>query len=399
MIHAFLSASGGDRASHCPPAYALDEGPREESDDARNGTDGHAYLERLQSTSRDEALAFCPDSMRDLCASIDLRDVPKGEAEIAYVYDVATDTAVRLGRIEHRAYEKALGRPLAATEIPCTIDLVSPHEHTMLVTDWKFGFEGVPNPRTSMQLALGALCVSRAHGLDEVLVQIGRIDSVGAIHYDGCELDAFALEDAADRWRTIWTKVQAARDAIANGETLVTTPGDHCRYCPAKASCPSFAGIARELLAPGSDWLARARTLIQDDDGAAADLWMKVQRARELLATVQGLLDARATERPFAIPGGMVVRQVETKRDAVKSPRVVRDVLAEFYGEEAANAAVETELHTTKGAIEKVAKAHAPRGKGAEETRRVLTVLRERNAIVTNTGTSVEAVEAKRGAA
>ena len=396
MNHAFLSASGGDRSEACPAAYALPADPRTESDDAARGTDGHAYLERLQSMSRDESLALCGPA-RETCEGIGPDDVPNGEAEIAYVWDVATDTVIKLGRIEHRGYAKALGRPLRDTEIPCTVDLVWDHPNTgRAVRDWKFGhWESVPDPRTSMQLALGALCVARDEHRDVVTVEIARVTTAGGIELDDHDHDAFSLEDAADRWRTAWTMVTAMRGAVANGESITTNPGEHCRWCPAKGSCPSFAGIARELLAPGSDWLSRAKTLI-DDDAVAADLWLKVQRGRELLATMQGLLEARAVERPFALPDGMIVRQVETSRDSVANPKIVLEVLTDLYGAEVASAVVATKLHTTKGAIEKAAAAQAPKGQGAKETRRVLTVLRERNAIVTSTGVSVEAVEPKR---
>ena len=396
LNYSYLSASGGDRALKCPPAFALPRAERIGDDsDARNGTEIHSFCERMQTMPRAEALALCPDEVRDTCAAIDTTDIPHGHAELAFVYDVATDTAVCLGKIPHREYAKALGRPLKDSEIPCTIDLVIHTEPDHWeASDWKSGYESVPDPETSMQMGIAAVCLARVYG-GTTEVSVRRIGSDGQIHVATAELDTFAIEDCADRWRTAWALVTAARNELANGGTLATNPGDWCKFCDAKANCPSFAGIARELLAPGSDWLSRAKTLI-DDDAVAADLWLKVQRGRELLATMQGLLEARAVERPFALPDGMIVRQVETSRDSVANPKIVLEVLTDLYGAEVASAVVATKLHTTKGAIEKAAAAQAPKGQGAKETRRVLTVLRERNAIVTSTGVSVEAVEPKR---
>jgi hypothetical protein len=183
---------------------------------------------------------------------------------------------------------------------------------------------------------------------------------------------------------------------VSHGGSVAVTPSSACKWCPAKANCPAFAGITRELLAPGNDWLDKARTAIESDDNLAAELWLKVSRARELLQTLQGLLDARAVERPFALPDGSVVREVETKKDAVKNARVVRDVLSELFGAEVANAAVETELHTTKGAIEKAVAEAVPKGDGTKEKKRVLAVLKERGGIETRTGKTVAVTEPKK---
>lgn len=401
MSHAYLSASGGDRAAACPAAYALPADPRTETDDGSRGTAIHAYLESLQTMPHADALRACADSVRATCESILLAEVPRGAAEVAYVWDAATDTAACLGKIEHRGYAAALGRPLKPTEIPCTIDLVYGDTETgSRVLDWKTGYENIPDPRTSMQLGLAAICLARAGGLEAVTVVVARVGMDGQIYMDDHDYDSFGLEDMADRWRTVWARVEATRAALAEGDAIATSPGPHCRYCPATGSCPQFAGIARELLSPGSDWLARARTLIRDD-GEAAALWVKVSRARELLGTLQGLLEARAVERPFRLPDGREVREVECKRDAVKSARTVADVLLELYGADVSSDAVETELHTTKGAIEKAVGKHAKAvgTKAAPEVRRALTVLRERGAVEERRYTNVEAVEPRKGAA
>jgi hypothetical protein len=111
MRPAFLSASGGDRADACPPSYALPESERVQDDDADRGTMVHTFLELVQTSSRDVVLASTPEAVREICAAIDMRDVPKGEAEIAYVYDVESGEVQKLGRIAHRGYEAALGPP------------------------------------------------------------------------------------------------------------------------------------------------------------------------------------------------------------------------------------------------------------------------------------------------
>jgi hypothetical protein len=112
--------------------------------------------------------------------------------------------------------------------VPCTIDLVYDGSRRT-VRDWKTGFEGVPDPATSLQLGLGALCVARDEWLDEVDVEIARIDSAGGTHInephgEPIMLDAFALDEMADRWRSVVRGVLSARETIAAGGTVATNP-------------------------------------------------------------------------------------------------------------------------------------------------------------------------------
>ena len=82
-------------------------------------------------------------------------------------------------------------------------------------------------------------------------------------------------------WSAALAAVMDARQRYSRGEELAVNPGDHCKWCPAKAACPQFANDARGEIVldrPG-DWVARFEAAIVQDDGAAT-WWAKLARAR-----------------------------------------------------------------------------------------------------------------------
>lgn len=381
-----LSGSGGDRAVACPAAFAIEAGTEQRSDDGTAGTAIHAFLEAVQATDRDTALARAPDEVADVCAAIDVAALPKGDAEVAYIWDAETDTARCLGRIEHRKYPK-----LRPAEIPCTIDLVARVGGEIpLVWEYKTGYDNVPRADASMQLGLEVLAVARTLGVSEVEGAIVRVGGDGHLHVDSKMFDTFALDDVAEEWREALRGVHEARARIAAGHKPDVVPGDHCRYCAAKANCPAFAGVARELLAPGNDWLARVRTTIADDRGAA-DVWQKLAVAESMLRTVRGIVEERARERPFQLPDGSTVREVVGRREGVESAEKALEALRGLYGD-VAESAFKRRLSTTKEAIKTLAESRVGHGEGAAEVRRVLAVLREHKAIVPTETRSVQVV-------
>jgi len=377
-----LSASGGDRAQLCPPSCALHAEKDEGTVHSERGTAIHAYLADLASgIPRDEALARVAPEYRDACSWINPDDVPRGLVEIAYIYDVATDTARCLGRIEHRKYPRC-----EPSEIPCTIDLVySDDGGHDTVRDWKTGHERPGNPATAMQLALNALAVSRCGGTVDA-VEFAIVGNDGGIDIARHDIDDWQLDAWADAWRETWERVQEARAVVARGEMPMVNPGDaQCQYCRCKPSCPAYATDARALAVPlPANWLGTFRAEIESDESAAT-WWTKIARMREILDAFESALKERAALRPFALADGQVVSERTSSRDKVVRPDVAYRVLVDTCGAAVADATCPAMRETTKGAIEKAVKA------AGGDVKLVLRMMRESKAIESKESKTVEA--------
>lgn len=238
-----LSASGIARAAACPASCALPCVQSPQSTHASAGSAVHAYLEALQSLPREQALAAVPEEHQVWCSAIPLDSIPRGVPEVALAYDVRTGRARRLDTT-------ARDYTVASSEIAGTCDLyVAPTATSPArVIDWKTGTWAQRDPEAHRpQLALYALGLARLHALDEIdaeVVSIGDDGSVSVVARWSFDLDALA-EVAASVRRT-HERVQTARATAP--ALLDVREGEHCRYCPAWASCPAkLAGIRAVL--------------------------------------------------------------------------------------------------------------------------------------------------------
>ena len=101
-----ISASKLELLERCPAAGALPVVWEESTDAQLAGTARHRYLQRAREVGPVEALAEIPldAPWRGQCEAIPLDEVPDGEHELAYAYDVEADTARCLGPWLDRAY-------------------------------------------------------------------------------------------------------------------------------------------------------------------------------------------------------------------------------------------------------------------------------------------------------
>mgnify|MGYP000865174944 CR=1 FL=1 len=240
-MSATLTASGIARAHACPAAYALPSVQTPPSEHASAGSAMHAFLDALQTRTRDDALTTVPEEHRAWCAAIDPTRIPRGQPEIALAYDVFSGRARRL---DVRAREYAV----LETEIAGTCDLYVPAIGTdpARVIDWKTGTWSAATPESHRpQLALYALMLARAEGLDEIraeVVSIGDDSSVRVVASWDYDLDTLA--ETAVSVRKTWARVQQARSA----SSVDVREGEHCRYCPAWNACPAKLAAVRAVL-------------------------------------------------------------------------------------------------------------------------------------------------------
>jgi hypothetical protein len=114
------------------------------------------------------------------------------------------------------------------------------------VIDWKTGTWSATTPDSHRpQLALYALMLARAEGLDEIraeVVSIGDDSTVRVVASWDYDIDT--LTETAASVRRTWARVQQARAAGA----VDVREGEHCRYCPAWSACPAKVNAVRAVL-------------------------------------------------------------------------------------------------------------------------------------------------------
>jgi hypothetical protein len=340
----------------CPAAGALPAVWTEANDAMRAGTARHRFIERAAEIGRDAALDEVPADApwREQCEALDLDTLPRGEHEVAYAVDVATDTARRLGAWLGRAYD------VSASEVSGTADLIaapSAERPRWLVVDFK-GDEEVEPAGVNLQLGFFALCLARLHQVDEVDVAIVYLRHGGGMRWDRATLGPFDLEAVAERLRGIAARIAAASAVLAAGGTPDVSMGLHCRRCPALLACPAQTAAARALLAapPTNDALAQAT---HDEAGAA---WVQVKVLGELADRLRAVLGARAEVSGLPLPGGERLVPVETNRRALVMEKAEPVLRARFGAQ--VDSLVERSLRTD--AVAKLARQLAP-GKGVKK--------------------------------
>jgi len=357
-VTAGITASRLELLARCPTAAALPAVWTESTDDQVAGTGRHRYLERAPLVGRDAALAEIPAdaSWRATCEAIDVSEVPQGTAEIAYAYDVATDTARGLGQWLGRAYV------VGPTEVSGTADLVCPptaERPRWLVVDWK-GDEEVERAATNIQLGLYGLAVARVHGLDEIDVAVGYIGHTGAIRWDRATLGVFELEAVAARVREVHAAVETARASAVRDYST----GYHCRRCPAMSMCPAQVAIVRAWSSSAagvetSELVAAYPKLTDEEAGAA---WERLAVLGEMLDAARAALRARAEIKGLPLSGGAVLMPVEVPRRSVVMDRAMPVLRARFGAQ--ADEAVDRSM--TAESIARLARQLAP-GKGQKK--------------------------------
>lgn len=153
--------------------------------------------------------------------------------EIKFVYHGHDGTASVLNLEGHREYGDLL-----ETDIPGTQDVVIRGFKVGEVWDYKTG--RMPSPAGNEQLLHGALCVSKTiapHAAYFLLgIQQPREGKKPRAKDWWC--DFITLEEFEDDIQHALVRAKQDREAINAGEVPDVTPGEWCRFCPAKLACP-----------------------------------------------------------------------------------------------------------------------------------------------------------------
>lgn len=233
--HALLSASGSHKWLHCTPSARLEQTlPDPGSTFAEEGTHAHKIAELKLRKQFIE-----PMNMRTFTAAL-----KKLQKDPLYQEEMLRHTDTYLDYIQgivhsftttpYVAIEKRLDYSQYVPEGYGTGDCVIISGNTLHIIDLKYG-KGVPvyaqdNPQMKLY-ALGAyLAYSILFAIDTVKMAIvqPRLDSISE--------QSIAVEDLLAWADTITPLAQKA--FVGLGEFV---PGDHCRFCLAKATCRARA--------------------------------------------------------------------------------------------------------------------------------------------------------------
>ncbi len=308
-----LTGSGMDRAEACPASAALPAIQGGTSKAAEYGNAIHKYLEDGTITPGYE----------DDCAGVDLEFArPRSDnewREATYAWNPATRTGLFVGCGLERDYSA-----VPPGSIPVTLDRVWIADHGLLhVDDYKTGRD-LPNADT-LQLGLGAICTSKAY--QDVVVSLVHLPEGGPDARVSKALDAIDLGLIEDRVAAVWAHVQAARAVVASGKTPDVRVGPHCKYCPAMASCPAYAGLVRKML--GTEDMVSAIEIMPFENVAAA--YLQVQMAEGMVEKLKDACTARLAQAdgPVPLPNGGAIKAISTERRYVTLAKA-KPVFAEF---------------------------------------------------------------------
>jgi RecB family exonuclease len=289
------SFSQWNRATACPASETLPH-VRIQNAHASEGTALHAFMQIYLESGwdRDAALRFMQANHAAyydaaLALPVDMLTWPaRAAAEVACRVNLLTGAAevgVELGG--HRAYPQA--RP--AWEVWGTLDVVGDIAgRTVIVRDYKFGFDPQDQPGESWQMRLAAMAVfgDRVNfpHVESVETQIVTVRD-GLFHVD----PHVFTRAACDAYRQ---EALAIAAALYAGDTGTPTTGDHCTYCPAFKACPAQVGLLMQLVS--GEEVA--------DGLALAEQVRAIDRARKVLDKTHKEMKALALREPIDLGDG-----------------------------------------------------------------------------------------------
>lgn len=317
-----LSSSKLELLDRCEGAFTLPwrDNPNQWSD---GGNERHAVDE--QSINSGDV----PEEYTDRWPGLAWR------SEVAYMYDVSSDTARYLGCGIGRAYGDQ--RPF---EVPGTIDVegrgFDANGRSMLVTVDKKGFEAQTPADRHPQVRFLALAAARVQSADRIVVAIRP--ELGPI--DENEVDpVFDLDVIAHDVRQRVIRAAAVRAEARAGRIVPFNTGRWCRWCPAFDDCPRQAEL-RALVVREDDDPGLALQVFVDDDNAsdAYDLWKRIGILHKRIGEQ---LYRHAASRPIPLRNGKMFGPHNKLGNEKLDGDSVYAIVKERHGQELADAAVD----------------------------------------------------------
>lgn len=343
-----ITASQLPRLLACPSSFAL---TRSETHNvwADLGNDEHEALSDLAHLPDDLARHVPPDS----------------KSEVKLAYDTATNEGRIIGEGSGRDYGDV--SPLAivgSTDVvgveTINVDagpLGNADVQRVVIVDWKTGFGEVEPAATNGQLWFYALAACRALGIDRAVV---RIVYTKLHRVDEHEIGPLELAEFAGSLRRLFASTAERQRRKQDGGELDTREGRWCKFCPAKASCPSKNAMLVQIGTKGLAVLGDAEMTPQ----RAVAAYEEVMHIEQLVKDAKKRLEVFVDDNgPIDLGGGRMYgryqRPGNEKLDAKAAIAAIRDVVGE-QADEFESIAIERKV--TKAAIDRAAKALVVKG-------------------------------------
>ena len=376
------SASKLQTASICPPSATL-PGIKSLNDAAEAGTWKHRFLQLItEGKSQTEALLSVPSEWRAACEAIDVDALAPHlahlSAEVALAYNVERGYTRLLGRDIEREYGALLD-----TEVAMSIDYAGVHDDVVVVVDLKTGRGRVPAPRNNWQLKTNALALARLYSRERAVICLALAPEGQDARWESVELDGFDLEAHAYELRGLRHRIEATVGDPNRG----MISGDHCRYCPARFSCPAQVAMVQRLASEPDRWASETRELLTPQTAALA--WQRIKVVRRLLEGIEAGIYSLATETPLDLGNGTTLRLVESTRESIDGD-LAWPILEEALG---VNARIAASMDVSKTSIKRALSITPIIGQTqASRFDAILTKLRSVDAVKTKTSRSVKEV-------
>ena len=351
------------RLEKCPASGALPAVFTEGSEAAEHGSRVHALLDEVVKTGVGPAWAL----------------------RLLEEVDAAGSVVSRLSEV-----------PLSHGDTSGTADYVSfePGALVATVCDWKAG--RTPVYPDSAQLAWYALALAEVEPrLREVRVVVAQLqvsedlkDATWALRER--VLDALDLAVERDRLAGVRSQYLDAVKVVERGATPDVREGAHCEYCPSWDACPAKTRAISTLAQ------VRSLPVIQVTRETAGEVYSAIEAFRAVLDDAEKAVKELARSGPVPLPDGRELWAVEETRESVEDVDAAVKVLAEVYGDEAAEA-VETKRSLSKGKIEALAKKHAEGRTGTAKAKEAVAMVRAAGAMKTASFLKFVAKERKAG--
>ncbi|GAK08971.1 DUF2800 domain-containing protein [Geomicrobium sp. JCM 19038] len=285
--HALLSASGSSRWLNCTPSARLEEEfPDVETSYAREGTLAHEIAElKLRKYYTDSTMTKAEfNKLLKPLKENELYQLEMDKHTDSYL-EFVKELTLGMKQTPFVAIEKRLDFSSYVPEGFGTGDCIIISGQSMYVIDLKYGKGVAVSAENNPQMKLYALGAMNAYGM---LYDIQSIYSVVVQPRlsDDASIDVISKEDLL----TWGEEVKRIADKAFKGEGEFV-PGDHCKFCKAKAKCRARADQYTAL----DDFGRKEPELLDDKEIGAVlekaqglDNWIKSVKEYALKETLKG---------------------------------------------------------------------------------------------------------------
>lgn len=265
--HSNIGPSSAERWIACPGSVALSaQCPRSPSNEySVQGTVAHDLAERLVTDKIEELdlMAMIGTTIKlegfDIEVTDEMVDGVTLYRDVIHGDQIALMKGARKGAEFHRYAETKIKIGSISEDLWGTADYIQfVKGYKLIVYDFKFGrgvVEAAENPQMALY-GLGAMETIAGEAFDEIELVIVQ---PRAGHVDGAVRRWTATKSWLENFRA---KAHMAVQETKNPSARIV-PGDHCKWCPAKVSCPAIYKAAQDSAGADFDVVAPTETQIK----------------------------------------------------------------------------------------------------------------------------------------